>query len=40
MDPYARLEIGNELYQTNVHNEGGKNPEWNHEFLVNLDHLD
>jgi hypothetical protein len=32
MDPYVRLEQGPMRQRTPVHENGGKNPQWNHQF--------
>jgi serine/threonine-protein phosphatase 2B regulatory subunit len=35
-DPYVKLTIGAQNYQTKVHEKGGKTPEWNESFDFNI----
>ena len=35
-NPYAKLKIGTQEFQTAVHREGGKNPVWNEEFMFEI----
>jgi serine/threonine-protein phosphatase 2B regulatory subunit len=35
-NPYARLQIGSQQFQTQVHPDGGKNPIWNEEFIYDI----
>lgn len=35
-NPYARLQVGSQQFQTQVHPEGGKNPIWNEEFIYDI----
>jgi len=37
MDPFARVEIGQEKLSTKVHKSGGKKPQWNQSFVFNLE---
>ncbi|TNV81761.1 hypothetical protein FGO68_gene14942 [Halteria grandinella] len=40
MDPFIRIIHKGNRYQTKVHDEAGKNPEWNETFNINLENFD
>jgi len=39
MDPYAKLTLGREHFKTHHHQNGGRNPVWNHAMVFNVHNL-